>query len=125
MENSLRTLGHYLYALPFAVFGLFHFMNASSMAGMVPLPGGVFWVYLTGVALIAAAVSFLIGKKVKLAGTLLGIMLIIFVLSIHLPGVIGADSPQAMQMSMSSLLKDLALAGAAFFIAGSHTETTT
>ncbi len=125
MENSLRTVGHYLYALPFAVFGLFHFMNASSMAGMVPLPGGVFWVYLTGVALIAAAVSFLIGKKVKLAGTLLGIMLIIFVLSIHLPGVIGADSPQSMQMSMTSLLKDLALAGAAFFIAGSHTEATT
>jgi len=122
MDNSLRTFGHYLYALPFAVFGLFHFMNASNMAGMVPLPGGVFWVYFTGVALIAAAVSFVIRKKVRLAGILLGIMLIIFVLSIHLPGTLGADNPQAMQMSMSSLLKDLALAGAAFFIAGSQTE---
>ncbi|WP_340106106.1 hypothetical protein [Rhodohalobacter sp. 8-1] len=122
MQSTLRNIGHYLYALPFAVFGLFHFMNAGSMAGMVPLPGGVFWVYFTGVALIAAAVSFVIGKKVRLAGTLLGIMLIIFVLSIHLPGTIGADNPQAMQMSMTSLLKDLALAGAAFYIAGSTTE---
>lgn len=122
MQNTLRNIGNYLYALPFAVFGLFHFMNAGSMAGMVPLPGGVFWVYLTGVALIAAAISFVIGKKVRLAGILLGIMLLIFVLSIHLPGTIGADSPQAMQSSMSSMLKDLALAGGAFFIAGSTVE---
>jgi len=119
MQNTLRNIGHYLFAIPFAVFGLFHFMNASSMAGMVPLPGGVIWVYLTGVALIAASISFIMRKKVRLAGTLLGIMLIIFVLSIHLPGTIGADGPQAMQMSMAALLKDLALAGAAFYIAGS------
>ena len=117
MEYPLRIAGKYLYALPFAVFGLFHFMNASSMAGMVPIPGGQFWVYFTGLALIAAAISFVVNIKVRLAGTLLGVMLLIFALSIHLPGVIGADNPQAMQMSMTSLLKDLALAGAAFFIA--------
>lgn len=122
MQSTLRNIGHYLYALPFAVFGLFHFMNAGSMAGMVPIPGGIFWIYFTGAALIAAAISFVIGKKVRLAGTLLGIMLIIFVLSIHLPGTIGADNPQAMQASMSSMLKDLALAGAAFYIAGSTAE---
>jgi len=122
MQNTLRKIGHYLFAIPFAVFGLFHFINASSMAGMVPLPGGIFWIYLTGVALIAAAISFLIRKKVQLAGTLLGVMLVIFVLAIHLPGAIGADTPQAMQMSMAALLKDIALAGAAFYIAGSSTE---
>lgn len=117
MEYLLRLIGKYLYALPFAVFGLFHFMNAGSMAGMVPIPGGEFWVYFTGLALIAAAVSFVLNIKVRLAGTLLGVMLLIFALSIHLPGVMGADNPQAMQMSMSALLKDLALAGGAFFIA--------
>lgn len=119
MEYLLRIAGKYLYALPFAVFGLFHFINASSMAGMVPIPGGQFWVYFTGVALIAAAVSIIMNIKVRLACTLLGIMLLVFALSIHLPGVIGADNPQSMQMSMTSLLKDLALAGGAFFIAAS------
>src|ERR1043166_5960693 len=45
------------FALPFAVFGLFHFVNANAMAGFVPVPGGVFWVYFTGAALVAGAVG--------------------------------------------------------------------
>ena len=118
MQETLKNTGRYLFALPFAVFGIFHFMNASSMAGMVPIPGGIFWIYFTGVALIAAAASIVIGKKVTLAAILLGVMLIIFVLAIHLPGAINAENPQAMQMSTTSMLKDLALAGAAFYLAG-------
>lgn len=112
----LSTIGRYLYALPFAVFGIFHFINAGQMAGMVPIPGGVFWVYLTGLAFLAFCVSLIIETKVRLAGILLGVMLIIFVLSIHLPGVMGGE----MQPSMTNLLKDLALAGGAWFIAGSY-----
>lgn len=112
----LSTIGRYLYALPFAVFGIFHFINAGQMAGMVPIPGGVFWVYLTGLAFLAFCVSLIIEMKVHLAGILLGVMLIIFVLSIHLPGVMGGE----MQPSMTNLLKDLALAGGALYIAGSY-----
>ncbi len=108
------TLGRYLYALPFGVFGILHFVNAGQMAGMVPIPGGVFWVYLTGLAMLAACISILIEQKVRLATILLGVMLIIFVLSIHLPAVIGGE----MQSSMPNLLKDLALAGGAWVIAG-------
>lgn len=108
-------IGRYLYALPFGVFGLFHFMNASQMAGMVPIPGGVFWVYLTGLAMLAASVAIIIETKARLAAILLGVLLLIYVLSIHLPAVIGGE----MQPAMQNLLKDLALAGGAWFIAGS------
>lgn len=111
-------IGRYLYALPFGVFGILHFMNAGQMAGMVPIPGGVFWVYLTGLAMLAACISILIEQKVRLATILLGIMLLIFVLSIHLPAVIGGE----MQSSMPNLLKDLALAGGAWIIAGNTEE---
>ena len=111
------NIGRYLFALPFGVFGLLHFVNAGQMAGMVPIPGGVFWVYLTGVAMLAACVSLIVGKMARLAAILLGVMLLVFVLSIHLPAVIGGE----MQSSMPSLLKDLALAGGAWFIAG-HSE---
>lgn len=110
--NALLSLGKYLYAIPFAIFGIFHFMNAEGMAGMVPIPGGVIWVYVTGVALLAAVVSMLTGKKDKLATMLLGVLMLIFALAIHLPAVIGGD-----QMSMASLLKDLSLAGAAWMYA--------
>ena len=55
--GSLTKIGRFLLAIPMAVFGVLHFMAADNMAPMVPIPGGVIWVYVTGVALIAAAVS--------------------------------------------------------------------
>jgi len=113
MSLLTSTIARWLFALPFGIFGLMHFMMAENMAGMVPLPGGVLWVYLTGVALIAACISFIIQKQVRLAGVLLALMLVIFVLTIHLPTVMGGD-----QSAMSSLLKDLALAGGSLLIAG-------
>ena len=113
--NAITGSGKYLFAIPMAVFGLFHFMGANDMAGMVPIPGGVIWVYLTGAALLAAAISILIGKMDKLAATLLGIMLLIFVLSMHLPAVINSGGED--QGAMMNLLKDCALAGGAFMYA--------
>ncbi len=111
MQLLTKTVSRYLFAIPFIIFGILHFMNAGGMAGMVPgwLPGGVFWVYLTGLALIAAPISLFIGKKDKLAMLLLALMLVIFALLVHLPGG---------QSSMPSLLKDLSLAGAALTWAG-------
>lgn len=113
--DALPTVGKFLYAIPMAVFGILHFMMAGAMAGMVPsfVPGGVIWVYITGVALIAAAVAILINKHAVLAAQLLGVMLLIFALSIHLVAVMGGD-----QAAMSMVLKDTALAGGAFILSG-------
>lgn len=107
--NAILKLGRYLFAIPMLIFGIFHFMNANAMAGMVPLPGGVFWVYLTGAGFILAAISIVIKKHDRLACFLLGIMLLIFALSIHLGGAIDGD-----QNSTTQFLKDVALAGGAF-----------
>lgn len=116
--EMLPKLGRFLYALPLAVFGLMHFLNGPAMAGMVPIPGGVLWVYLTGAALLAAAVAIMIQKQVVLATRLLGLMLLSFALTIHLPGVLGAADAAAMQSSMGNFLKATALAGAAWFMSG-------
>ncbi len=121
-EVLTTTVARYLYAIPFGIFGVMHFMNASQMAGMVPIPGGQSWVYLVGVALIAACVSIIIEKYTKLACLLLALMLIIFVLSMHLPGVIGAADDGAMAASMSRLLKDTALAGGALILANNYDD---
>jgi len=110
--SGLSNIGRYIYAVPFLIFGLFHFMNAQGMAGMVPIPGGVVWIYITGIALIAASVSMMIGRLDRWAGILLGVMLLIFALSLHLPGVIQSGGED--QGAMSNLLKDTALAGAAW-----------
>jgi|AntRauTorcE11898_2_1112593.scaffolds.fasta_scaffold34397_1 uncharacterized membrane protein len=118
MNNTWHTIGRIVFALPFAIFGILHFINAGQMAGFVPafIPGGVIWVYLTGAALLAASISILAQKMTRLACILLGVLLLIFVLTIHLPGVIESGG----ESGMPNLLKDLALAGASWFIAGSY-----
>jgi putative oxidoreductase len=105
-----------LFAIPFAVFGVMHLMNATAMQGMVPayVPGGVIWVYVTGVLLIAGAIGFILNKSVQMAGFVLGALMLIFIFTIHLPAVLGGD-----QNSMGSLLKDFALMTGALFIGNS------
>lgn len=109
----MNMVGRILYGLPLLVFGLLHFMAAPMMAGMVPafVPGGIVWVYITGVALILAAIAIIANRLAPLASLLLGILLLSFALTIHLPMLLGGD-----QSAMPNLLKDTALAGAAFFV---------
>ena len=129
-----RTVGRFLFAIPFLLFGGMHFAFGGQMADMVPIPLGLLWVYFTGAALIAASISIMIGKKDKLATGLLGLMLVLFAFMVHLPGMTEAQSMAAAAIEgsdaalqaqerasgyMSNILKDLALAGASWMYAGS------
>ena len=112
--NNLKNVGRIMFAVPFAMFGMMHIMMASNMTGMVPswVPGGVFWVYVTGMALVAAAISIIAKKQIYLASVLLAVLLGVFVMTIHLPALLGGD-----QMAMGGMLKDISLAGGALLIA--------
>lgn len=103
------------FALPFAVFGLFHFLNASAMAAMVPVPGGVFWIYFTGAALIAGSIGILTGILGRWAALGLSALLATFIVAVHVPGL---SHPQMQQMATMGLLKDLSLLGGALTWAG-------
>jgi putative oxidoreductase len=105
--NAIFGLGKYLYAIPFAVFGVLHLMNAEAMKGMAF--GSSILIYITGVALIAATISMLIGKLDKLATTLLFVFLLGTTFLVHLQPALSGD--------MGNLLKDLSLAGAALMYA--------
>lgn len=108
-----------MYAIMLGAFGAFHLMGAADMSGMVPdfIPGGIVWIYITGAGLILAAIAIIWGKMARTAAYLVGIMLLIFVFTIYLPDVMGGENEMAMPM----LLKEIALAGAAFFI-GNHMD---
>ena len=119
--NQILSLGllRVIFAIPFAVFGVMHLMAADKMQVMVPsfIPGGVIWVYITGVLLILGAAGFVINKSVQLAGYLLGGLMLIFILTIHLPVVIGGD-----QNGMVSLLKDVSMMTGALYIGSSSSK---
>ena len=112
MVNSILNLGKWVFAVPFAVFGFMHIMNANQMAGMVPayFSGGSLWVYLTGFAQLAFATSVVIGKYDKLAAVLCALMLLIFILTLHLPSL---SNMEMSKLAMTNMLKDLGLIGGA------------
>ncbi|MEX0928259.1 MAG: DoxX family protein [Balneolales bacterium] len=123
MDTRAITLGRILFGIPFALFGLLHFMNAGDMTGVVPawIPGGIFWVYVTGIGLLTGGVSIVINQYTRTGGYIIATLMIIFVLTVHLPGLF---NEQTMQMAMTSFLKDLALGGGALVLAGLSPDET-
>lgn len=121
--NTIAKLSQIVFALVMIFFGIGHFTSAEKMVGAVPtyIPGGVIWVYLTGIGLLLSGVSLIIGKQAQLASYLLGGMLLVFVLTIHLPALMNAADEGAKTMAMMGMTKDLALAAAAFFIGTKNT----
>lgn len=115
-ELITSQIARYLFAIPFIVFGILQFMNGPEMAkNILPdWPAGTFFVYLAGAALVGAGLSMILRKYEKLATFLLGLMLLIFVFTLHLPAFLGAQEEMAKQFAMTSMLKDVALAGGAF-----------
>jgi len=55
----LPTIGRVLFALPFGIMGLNHFLMQSYYVGMMStfIPGGGYTIILNGLALIAACIS--------------------------------------------------------------------
>lgn len=100
-----------LYALIWIYFGVDHLIHAKDLAPIVPIPGGAFWVFITGIAMILACFAIILNKKAKLACYLLALMLLIFIFTIHIPGLT-KNNPMAPVM----LLKDLGLMAAAIII---------
>ncbi len=121
--QSIYRIGTVLYALVIGFFGINHFLNGTGFQKTVPsfIPGGIFWVYLTGAALIAASISFLTGKQTKAAGLFLAAFLIIIVLTVHVPALMRATGSPIVSIALTNLVKDTGLAGAALMIAGKGT----
>jgi uncharacterized membrane protein len=90
--DKAYPLGRVALAVPLAVFGAEHLTSPQTIAKLVPawMPGKLFWTYFVGVALIAAALSFIFRVAIRLSATLLGIMFFCFVAMMDIPGAIAA-----------------------------------
>ena len=88
--DKAYPLGRVSLAIPIAVFGADHLTQAHAIMKIVPawMPFKLFWTYFVGVALIAAALSFIFRVGIRLSATLLGIMFLCFVAMMDLPGAI-------------------------------------
>lgn len=113
------SIGRILFALPLIGFGIGHLTDANALSTMVPsyLPGGVFWIYFTGIALIVIGVAIMVNRYASQACWGLALFLVVVILSTQIPHAMSSD-PQTQQMGMTNLFKDTIALGASIFMAG-------
>ena len=121
--HIVSRIAIYLLAVVLIAFGIFHFMNPRDLMVYVPLSlvGGIKWAYVVGAAFILVGLSFLTNQFVKFTGYLLAALLLIFILTIHLPNFNNAGAEDMRRFALINILKDLAIMGFALHIAaGAH-----
>jgi uncharacterized membrane protein len=116
MRASLLPSVSIAFGIPWIVFGIQHFIYADFVSSLVPayMPAHAFWVYLTGGAMIAAGISFIIRRLVRLAAVLLGCMLLLFILMLH--PLLLSKEPQV-AIHWTRVMQDTAIMGASFGLA--------
>ena len=87
--GRVLVLGPVFEAVALAIFAAEHFLAARALSGIVPrwIPGPLFWTYFVGVALLAAAISFIAWRYVRWSAPLLALFFLIIVATIDLPGL--------------------------------------
>ena len=119
--KNFTTLGRILFAVPFAIFGINHFVMKEYYLGMLTsfIPLGAYTIIITGIMLIVTSISIISKKYVKFSTIVLSILLFIFIVTIHIPHLInGGDQT----VTLIALLKDISLMGGSLMIAGIYSE---
>lgn len=115
--KNISTIGRILFALPFALFGINHFLMMDYYVGMLTsfIPLGAYTIILTGIMLIAASISIISKKFVTFSTIMLAVLLFIFIVTIHIPHLITYEDKTS---TIIALLKDISLMGGSLMIAG-------
>jgi putative oxidoreductase len=119
--KKLTTIGRILFAVPFALFGINHFLMLDYYLGMLTsfVPLGAYTIVLTGIMLIVASISIITKILVKFSTLLLACLLFIFIVTIHIPHLF-TDADKT--ITIIALLKDISLMGGSLMISGIYSE---
>src|SRR5678816_2399193 len=121
--HIISRIAIYALSVVLIIFGIFHFLYPRDLMVYVPLSlmGGISWAYIVGSAFIIVGLSFLTNQFVKFTSYLLVVMLIVFILTIHVPNFMNSGDKEMRQLALISILKDTAIVGFALHIAaGAH-----
>ena len=116
--DKLIVLGPVFEATALAIFSAEHFLAAKGMSALVPkwLPGPTFWVYFFGVALAAAAISFIVWRGVGWASALLALFFLLIVITVDLPNL---QKGLHSRLFWTLTVRETCFAGGAMALAGS------
>lgn len=115
--KNMTTIGRILFAIPFALFGINHFLMTDYYVGMLTsfVPQGAYTIIITGLLLIGASISIISKKYVRVSTILLACLLFIFIVTIHIPHMLNDENKTT---TIIALLKDISLMGGSLMIAG-------
>jgi len=119
--KNITTIGRVLFAIPFGIFGINHFLMTDYYVGLLTsfIPLGAYTIILTGIMLIATSISILTKKFVKVSTIILAILLFVFIVTIHIPHLLDGGEKT---ITLIALLKDISLLGGSLMIAGIYSE---
>jgi uncharacterized membrane protein len=117
--GKVLVLGPVFEAVALTIFAAEHFLAARALSAIVPrwIPGGLFWTYFVGAALLAAAISFIAWRYVRWSASLLALFFLIIVATVDLPNL-----PKHIHERLFWILtvRETAFAGGAMVLAGSR-----
>lgn len=118
VADRLLLLGPVLEAVALAIFAAEHFTDSRLLLPIVPrwLPFPLFWTLFAGVALLAAAISFLAGRCVRWSASLLALF---FLLIVALTGVPAIAANFHQRLFWSLFVREISFAGGAMVLAAS------
>jgi len=114
-RSVVNVFGNSFYGVAMVVFGIQHILYAPFIASLIPawIPGGQFWSYGTGLALIAAGISITSEWKSKSSSLWLGMMISLWIVLVHMPRI--KINPRD-YYEWASLFQALIIATAAFVL---------
>jgi len=113
--RRLAPLGPLFFSAFLILGGIQHFVYVDFVMKLVPewIPGSRYWVYFTGLALIAGGAGILVPRTSRLAATMLGIMILLWVVLLHIPRAIGLHNAA----ETAAIFEALAMSGVGFLLA--------
>jgi putative oxidoreductase len=119
--KKMTAIGRILFAIPFVLFGINHFLMTDYFVGMLTsfIPGGAYTIIIVGILLIGAGASIISRKYVRISTIMLACLIFVFIATIHIPHLVsGADRTT----TIIALLKDISLMGGSLMIAGIYSD---
>jgi uncharacterized membrane protein len=117
-KDGFIYLGRYCLAIFMILSGIQHFIYADFVATLVPpwIPGHYFWTYFAGIALIAGGAGLILPQTARLAATLTGLMIFLWLVLLHIPRAMAAAGPQV-RNELTAVFEALSFSGIAFVLA--------
>jgi uncharacterized membrane protein len=102
---AMRAVGRLAVGAFLVTAGVQHFLFAPFVATLVPawIPGAMFWTQFAGTALIAGGLGLVLAETSRLAATLVGLMVLTWVVVLHIPRAVTMNNPNEWTAAIEAL----------------------